>query len=51
MQAARQIYPDIALEWPRPRIKQPGSAVRQFEFTKFMLVLAVIGLAAFTRVY
>jgi len=51
MQTARQIYPDIAIEWPRPRIKPAGAAVRRFKFTKFMLVLAVVGLAAFARVY
>lgn len=51
MQAARQIYPDIALEWPHQRVKQPKGDVKQFEFTKFMFVLVIIGLTAFTRVY
>lgn len=51
MQTARQIYPDIAVEWPRPRVKQSKSAARQFEFSKFIMVLAVVGLAAFVRVY
>src|SRR3990172_1802280 len=51
MQAARQIYPDIALDWPVPKVKQPKDDVRQFEFAKFMFILAIIGAAAFTRVY
>lgn len=51
MQAARQVYPDIALEWPHPRVKQPKGDVKQFEFTKFMFILVIIGLTAFTRVY
>jgi hypothetical protein len=51
MQAARQIYPDIAIEMSRPRAKKAAQNVRQFDFPKFMLILAVIGLSAFTRVY
>jgi len=51
MQAARQIYPDISLEWARPRVNKPKSQAKQFEFSKFMFILVVIGCAAFTRVY
>lgn len=51
MQAARQIYPDIAIEWSRPRPTKVESRSRQFDFAKFMFILAVIGLSAFVRVY
>lgn len=51
MEAARQIYPEIAIGLPRPRIKPVRSQARAFEFNKFMYVLVFFGAMAFVHVY
>ncbi len=51
MQAARQIIPDISLEFARPKPKETTRDRKRFSFSNFMLVLSFLVLAAFTHVY
>lgn len=51
MQAAREIYPEIALNWPRPDTKVFQGERSRFEFNKFLFVVLVFGVAAFVHVY
>ncbi|HEB12753.1 MAG TPA: septum formation initiator family protein [Actinobacteria bacterium] len=51
MQAARQIIPDISLEFPRPKARQTTRDKKGFNFGNFMLVLGFLVLVAFTHVY
>ncbi len=55
MQAARQIvpdiFPDISLEFARPKVKEKTRDKKRFNFGNFIVVLGFLVLAAFTHVY
>lgn len=51
MEAARQLYPDLTLSLPRPRIGIKETDARRFRFNKFVWALGLIGAAAFIHVY
>ena len=51
MEAARQLYPDLSLSLPRPRIRTKDTDASGFRFNKFVCALCLIGAAAFIHVY